>query len=209
MTTLFIVAYVAVILFAVADQGIKLWVLENLQGQPPRPFLKIGNFDWMHLNFVQNDGAAFSIFSGSKWFLIGFSALMTVICLIVMQKLARRHHWMFLALPLIAGGGLGNLYDRIFRDGLVVDYLDFQLCNFAIFNFADICVTMGVIIMAFCILFVEKEEPVEKKARPLTILTEHPVMPNAPTLPDAELAEDAKQAEDVEQAQNAEELPDA
>ena len=197
MTLFLFVAYAATLLFVVVDQGIKIWILNNLQGQPERPFLKIGDFDWMHLHFIQNDGAAFSIFSGSKWFLIGISVLMSAVCLILMHKLCRRHRWLLFTMPLIAGGGLGNLYDRIFRDGLVVDYLDFQLYNFAIFNFADICVTIGVIIMAICILFVEKEEPAAKELRPMRHLTEKPVMPNAPMLPDAE------------QEKDAEELPDA
>ena len=47
----------------------------------------------------------------------------------------------------------------------VVDYLDFQLCKFAVFNFADICVTLGVIIMLFAILFLEKEEKTAKKSK--------------------------------------------
>ncbi|MCQ2434482.1 MAG: signal peptidase II [Oscillospiraceae bacterium] len=194
MTILFLLAYVAAIVLAVIDQLIKVWAVGNLQGQPERPFLQIGSFDWMHLRFVENDGAAFSILSGSKWFLIGFSALMIAICLILMQKLGKKHRWLLIVMPLIAGGGLGNLIDRVFRGGLVVDFLDFQLMNFAVFNFADVCVSVGVILMAICLLFVEKDEPSAKKLK------------KAKTL---ENAEQVGELNDAETHPDAEEYPDA
>ena len=212
MTILLIVAYAATVLLAAADQGIKLWVLDNLQGQPSRTFLKIGDFDWMHLTFTENSGAAFSMLSGSKWFLVGFSALMIAVCLILMQKLCRRHRWLLLTMPLIAGGGLGNFIDRLFRDGKVVDFLDFQLFDFAIFNFADVCVSVGVILMAICILFVEKDPPEAKKLKDAKILPNAERLPSAPqaeTVSDAAEAETVGLAEAAELAENAETAEDA
>lgn len=194
MTILLLLAYIAAIVLAVIDQLIKVWAVGNLQGQPERPFLQIGSFDWMHLRFVENNGAAFSILAGSKWFLIGFSALMIAICLILMQKLGKKHRWLLITMPLIAGGGLGNLIDRVFRDGLVVDFLDFQLMNFAVFNFADVCVSVGVILMAICLLFVEKDEPSAKKlkkARTLENAEQVGELGKADTTPDAEELPDA------------------
>ena len=44
---------------------------------------------------------------------------------------------------LVLGGGLGNFIDRA-RTGVVVDYLNFQFISFPVFNFADICVCVGV-----------------------------------------------------------------
>ena len=58
---------------------------------------------------------------------------------------------------LMISGGLGNLIDRIFRDGCVFDFIDLDfapLKNFAIFNFADCLVVVGVIVMLVG-LFVE------------------------------------------------------
>lgn len=57
---------------------------------------------------------------------------------------------------LIISGGLGNIIDRLFRGGRVVDYLDLQLFDFAIFNFADCCVTIGAALLLIYILFFDK-----------------------------------------------------
>ena len=154
-----------------------------------RPFLQIGSFDWMHLRYIENDGAAFSMLSGSRLFLIVFPIVLLLLLGYLMHRLGRKHRWVYPALTLIAAGGLGNLIDRIFRGGKVVDYLDFQLCNFAVFNFADICVTVGVAIMVFAILFLEKEEKTAKKAKKavrIPFARTAAALPEAGTLPDAE-----------------------
>ncbi|MPM11080.1 Lipoprotein signal peptidase [bioreactor metagenome] len=57
-----------------------------------------------------------------------------------------------IALSLIIGGALGNLIDRI-RLNFVTDFLDFTLINFAIFNFADVFVILGVVLLSFMLLF--------------------------------------------------------
>ncbi|MBQ8903211.1 MAG: signal peptidase II, partial [Oscillospiraceae bacterium] len=70
---------------------------------------------------------------------------------------------MNVALAFLAGGGLGNLIDRILL-GYVVDFIDFRIINFAIFNFADICAVLGG--FAFAIMMVIEETSVgiaEKK----------------------------------------------
>ena len=54
---------------------------------------------------------------------------------------------------MILGGAVGNLIDRVFRGGAVVDYLDVQLFQFAIFNFADCFITVGTVLLAVYILF--------------------------------------------------------
>ncbi|MDE5564835.1 MAG: signal peptidase II, partial [Oscillospiraceae bacterium] len=63
------------------------------------------------------------------------------------------------------GGGFGNKLDRIFTDGAVVDYLDVQLFDFAIFNFADCFVTVGTALLFIYILFFmnKKSEKKEKE----------------------------------------------
>ena len=179
----------AIAVLTLIDQLIKLWAIDNLQGQAARPFLQIGSFDWMHLRYLENDGAAFSMLSGNRGFLIVFPVIMIAVCLYGLHRYGKKHKWLYAALPLIAAGGLGNLIDRIFRGGRVVDYFDFQLCNFAVFNFADVCVTIGVALMIIGILFFEKELPEAKKLpQAKRIPYEHtaPELPEAGTLPEAE-----------------------
>ena len=67
---------------------------------------------------------------------------------------------------MILGGAIGNMIDRIFRGGAVIDYLDVQLFNFAIFNFADCFITVGTALLAVYILFfMEKDDKRLAKSR--------------------------------------------
>lgn len=59
---------------------------------------------------------------------------------------------------MILGGALGNMIDRIFRNGAVVDYLDLKLFNFAVFNFADCFVTVGTVLLMIYILFFSEDK---------------------------------------------------
>ena len=52
---------------------------------------------------------------------------------------------------LLVSGGIGNLIDRVLN-GRVVDYINLLFMHFAVFNFADICVTVGVVLLVLCIL---------------------------------------------------------
>ncbi len=211
-----LIAAAAAAVLTVADQLIKLWAIANLKGQAARPFLPIGSFDWMHLRYLENDGAAFSMLSGSRLFLIVFPIVMITGCFYAMRRLGREHKWVYPALTLIAAGGMGNLIDRIFRGGAVVDYLDLQLFRFAVFNFADCCVTVGVVLMCIGIIFLEKEVPEAKKlkdaprvpyARHAAELPEAEELPEAGELPLAEALPEAEPAADAAPTGSAAQLP--
>ena len=100
--------------------------------------------------FVENNGAGFSILAGNTLFLLVFTAIAMalVVYMIVTKKFkSPLTDWGFC---LILSGGLGNFLDRVFRDGLVVDFIKTDFIDFPIFNIADICVTMGA---GFLILY--------------------------------------------------------
>ena len=204
ITLVLIIAVIAALVGA--DQAIKLWAIANLQGQPERSFLPIGSLDWMHLRYLENSGAAFSILSGNRGLLIVLSVIAMLVGMYVLHRKGREYRWLYPAITLIAAGGIGNMYDRIFRGGRVVDYLDFQLCNFAVFNFADICVTVGVGIVIIGLLFLEKEVPEVKKLKPAeripyahtaAPLAEAGTLPDAGELPEAEAAPLRAEADEV------------
>jgi signal peptidase II len=96
-----------------------------------------------HIVYVENTGAAFSILRDKRIFLILFTVLM-IAALIVYMFLKRKSAppMLLMGLSLVAGGGLGNLIDRI-RLGYVVDYIEFLPFSFPVFNLADISVCMG------------------------------------------------------------------
>ena len=105
----------------------------------------IDNF--FNITVAHNTGAAWSILSGYRIFLICLSILELFIVYNVFikgQKLNKRDN---IVLGILIGGILGNLYDRI-AYGYVVDYLDFYIFgyNFPVFNLADACIVCSVIL---------------------------------------------------------------
>lgn len=106
----------------------------------------------LHLTYHQNTGAAFSILSDSTRLLIALTsaAIALIVAYMVVKKPKSR--WVCVSLMLILAGGLGNLVDRVLL-GYVVDYIDFTLIHFAVFNFADMCAVCGTIMLACYFVF--------------------------------------------------------
>ena len=95
-----------------------------------------------HLTFVLNPGAAFGLMAGRTWIFV-VTALVVVGGVIYGQsRIPRSERLTRLAIGMIGGGALGNLYDRL-TIGRVVDYLDFKIWPF-VFNFADSMIVIGV-----------------------------------------------------------------
>lgn len=149
------VLLIFIALLVSADQIIKIWAIENLKNAQSMPFLKIGDTEILNLTYLENSGAVFGSFSGMKFMLIGVTAVMIIICSFMMIKNVKKSKFFTWSLALIISGGIGNMIDRIFRDGRVVDYFDVQLFDFAVFNFADCCVVIGVILLMIYVLFLE------------------------------------------------------
>ncbi len=99
------------------------------------------------LTLVKNTGVAFSLFSGSQIpiIILTFGIMIGLLLWVNKQTLSVTKSISF---GLLYGGMVGNLMDRILRFG-VIDYFDFTILGypFAIFNFADICVVCGAILM--------------------------------------------------------------
>ena len=104
-----------------------------------------------------NTGAAFGMFQGQTWFLVTVTCVIMIICIAMLIRKTFDSKLMFWALCLVVGGGAGNLIDRIFRGGSVVDFLEFGFFDFPVFNVADIavCVGAGLIVLYFIIDFVK------------------------------------------------------
>ena len=105
----------------------------------------------LELRYFLNDGMAFSMLAGKQKLLIAVTSLMLlgVLWMLFARKLTPLER---VAWTLVLGGGIGNLIDRI-ATGVVVDYINVLFMNFAIFNFADICVCVGVGLLMVWVLF--------------------------------------------------------
>ena len=155
----------ASLLLVGADRLIKLWAVDNLQGEPLRRFIHFGDFELLNLTYHENTGAIFGSFAGMRIVLIGFTSIMIALCIWFLIARKFKSTVLNISLTLLIAGGIGNLIDRIMQ-GYVVDYLDFGFFNFAVFNLADICVTVGTTIGVVYILFFDKSEslfPSKKK----------------------------------------------
>lgn len=104
------------------------------------------------LTYVQNTGAAFSSFSGGTVLLAVVSLAMTAVIAAAIIRGWLKHPFAQWCLAVVMAGAFGNFIDRAFL-GYVTDMVDTLFMNFAVYNFADICVVLGVIALAVYILF--------------------------------------------------------
>jgi signal peptidase II len=101
----------------------------------------------LHFTYIRNHGAAFSIFEGHQW--LGWLSLFVTAILVAIGIFKRFNHILEqLGFGLILAGAAGNGIDRLFFGGSVVDFIDLRVINFAIFNWADISINLGI----FCLL---------------------------------------------------------
>lgn len=106
-----------------------------------------------HLTYIENTGAAFSLLAGRSALLIVITVvLIAVLCawLYLLPK-SRRYLPLDTALALVIGGAVGNLIDRIVF-GYVIDFFDFRLIGFAIFNVADVFVVVGCALVILAVI---------------------------------------------------------
>ena len=126
----------------VLDFVSKRLVLAHIDALAPRIDI-LG--DLLRLAYVRNAGAAMGLALGGRPLLIGVSVAATVLLILLYRRTPPDRVWRRTAMAAIAGGALGNLVDRIFYDGLVVDFIDIGLGShrFWTFNVADMGVSLG------------------------------------------------------------------
>lgn len=135
----------------VADQLLKSWVAANIALNTSHTLIP----GVLSLTNLRNDGAAWSLFSGQQWFFY----IVTIVALIVVAFLWRdsKNKPMYrLGLAFILAGAIGNFIDRLHQQ-YVVDMFQTDFINFPIFNIADMCLTVGVILVAVYIIFFDND----------------------------------------------------
>lgn len=141
------------------DRACKIAATAAFKGGEIKPFL----FGLFQLRYVENTGAAFSAFSENTVVLTVFTVLAIALCLFILLTKKTRGKFPDACLILIISGGIGNAIDRIVS-GYVVDYIEPLFMNFAVFNVADIFITVGaamLIIYEFYLLINEKKQAKE------------------------------------------------
>ena len=143
------------------DQLTKWLIVSNMQLHESIHLIKFGETQVLNFSYYLNDGSAFSMFGGKTEMLICVTSLMmgAMLCAMVLKMVKTLPY--IISFSLIIAGGVGNLIDRLFNEGLVVDFIDVRIINFAIFNFADICAVCGGVLL--CVLVV-LDEVAERRA---------------------------------------------
>jgi len=132
------------------DQLVKHLVVSGMEPGESIPVIQ----DIFHFTYVQNEGAAFSMWQGQWIVLIAFPVIATGVGLVLL--FIKRKTWnrlLLISIAFICAGGIGNLIDRI-SIGYVVDIFDFRV--FPVFNVADIFICVGCGLMMLEVLLFEK-----------------------------------------------------
>lgn len=154
-STLLLIDTIVLILLVALDQITKYLAVINLKDKPAIPIIK----DVFELCYLENKGAAFGVLQNQKIFFLIMSVIILVAVVFVLFKVPddKKYNWLHVLLVMVAGGGIGNMIDRI-RFDYVVDFFSFVLINFPIFNVADMYVTISMFGLAILVLFVYKDE---------------------------------------------------
>lgn len=153
-----ITTIIAVILIAV-DRITKNWAAQALASGDIAVIDKV-----LYFRYTENTGVAFSMFSDNRWVLVGITSVMLIVALAFFLSGKIKDKLELFALSLIIAGGVGNLIDRLSL-GYVIDFIDVRIINFAIFNVADMCITIGAILVCIEAFAAEKREKREQESK--------------------------------------------
>ena len=119
--------------------------------------------DLFSLTYSKNSGAAFSSLAGKDWaqtFFIVLTCIILPVLFIIFLRVKKEQKWLRTTLILIIAGTIGNFIDRlVFKE--VTDFINVHF--FAVFNVADISLTVGAIMLIFYFLFLDKEAVFKSK----------------------------------------------
>lgn len=142
-----VIALIIAAFVALLDQIIKYSIVNNIK---PHGTVSIIS-GVLNITYVENRGVAFGMFTDMRWIFVALTALMIFAIIFYMFKKRPEGKFFYIVAGLIIGGGLGNLYDRIVN-GYVIDYISLSFFP-PVCNFADYCITVGVILLIFYVLF--------------------------------------------------------
>ena len=131
--------FISILLLILMDQAVKGYVVKEIPLGGMRRFIpKV-----VSLTYLKNSGAAFSMLENQQWFFAIITLIAMGAAFVYLYRHIKGSLWLLLGLTLIISGGIGNFIDRL-RQGFVVDMFHLDFMNFAIFNVADIYLSIGV-----------------------------------------------------------------
>ncbi len=150
-------------LFLLADRITKYLVVSGMTEGQSIPFIP----KFMDFTYITNDGAAWNFLSGRTWLLVVFTAIVMVGCIVFLIINGKKEPLLFWSICLVVSGGVGNMIDRIFNKGQVIDFLKTLFIDFPIFNIADCAVVIGAGLLILYFILDTIREAKEEKAKKL------------------------------------------
>ena len=145
--------FISILLLIALDQVVKWYVVKEIPLGGMRRFIpKV-----VSLTYLKNSGAAFSMLENQQWFFAIITLIAMGAAFVYLYRHIKGSLWLLLGLTLIISGGIGNFIDRL-RQGFVVDMFHLDFMNFAIFNVADIYLSIGVGLLLIYLLREESHE---------------------------------------------------
>ncbi len=146
---IYLLSGIVSLLFLVADQITKTYVANNFYLGETKPFID----GFVKFTYVHNDGGAWGLMGGYTWLLLALTVIIMVICIAMLVKNGLKNKLLFFSLCLVLSGGIGNMIDRMFKSGKVVDFIHLDFMEFPIFNIADcaVCIGAGLLVLYFII----------------------------------------------------------
>ena len=151
-----LIAFMALIV--VLDQAVKAVVSANIPLGEMIPAIP-GIFHWTHFH---NTGAAFSMLQGGRWLFAAVCIIGLAVTVVLVWKKVLTNRFELWCLAAIFGGGIGNLIDRLSL-GYVVDMIEVEFMNFAVFNIADAFISCGAVALVVYVLFFDREKKPNKE----------------------------------------------
>ena len=145
-------AMAAVVLLA--DQASKLWIQQHFAACDDTSLPIVPG--WVAFAYTCNKGAAFGLLANESLLFVLIALVIIGVLVAYVRFLPANRPWLRLSLGLQLGGALGNLLDRL-RQGYVVDFIAVKA--WPVFNIADACVVVGVLILAYHLLLVQGQAP--------------------------------------------------
>ena len=133
------------------DRWTKFLVVQKMNIGETIPIVQ----DFLHITYIKNPGAAFGILAEKTWFFISVTIAILMIIIYFNYTLSKGNVRLAIIFGLVAGGAVGNLFDRL-QSGLVVDFIDIRAVWPYIFNLADAAIVVGMLLLAWQILTSEK-----------------------------------------------------
>lgn len=136
----YIIAALSGVALLVADQVTKYLISSSFAMYETHEFIN----GFIELTYIHNRGGAWGMLYGHTYILVPVTVAVMALCIFFFIKYGKKSRILLYALTLVISGGLGNMLDRVFNDGNVVDFLHFEFFpSFPVFNVADCAIVAG------------------------------------------------------------------